>query len=374
MNLKSIKNVDDLAGKSVILRASLNVPLQDGEVRNNFRLKRAVPTIEYLKDKGAKVIIVGHIGREPEETLKPVFEKLRTMTAMEWGGSITDPDFAQVKAEMKDGEAVLCENLRQNEGEKNNDEEFVDAMAKQADLYVNDAFAVSHREHASVFGLAKKLPAYAGLTLMEEVKNLLAVMDPKKPSLFLLGGAKFQTKVPLVEKYLDLYDKVFIGGAIANDVFKAQGLEVGESLVSEVSLEGAEFLKSDKLLLPLDVAVDGPSGVSVREIDKVGKDEKIYDFGPKTIEMLEGHINEAVTVLWNGPFGNYEAGFVTGTETIAKIVAMAEGFSVIGGGDTVASVDKLGLNDKFEFVSTGGGAMLAFLEHGTTPAIELLRE
>jgi phosphoglycerate kinase len=245
-------------------------------------------------------------------------------------------------------------------------------MAKYATLYVNDAFAEAHRDHTSTLGLALALPAYAGITLAEEVTELMKVMQPQSPSLFLLGGAKFETKMPLVEKYLNLYDHVFVGGALTNDVLKARGFEVGTSLVSDVSLVGAPFLWSEKLLLPVDVIVDGPHGVATRPVNQVSIDEKILDVGPETIMFLERYINEAKTILWNGPFGNYEQGFVEGTEATAEIIANASGFCVLGGGDTVAAVEKLGLNDKFGFVSIGGGSMLTLLEHGTTPVLQAL--
>ena len=374
MNLKKITEREDLRGVTVLVRVSLNVPLENGVVRNNFRLKRALPTLEYLQNQGAKVIVIGHIGRDPKETLLPVYEEMKGMLPMTWGGSISDPTFTDIHQAMNEGDVVMCENLRQDEREKNNDSELVEIMAQYADIYVNDAFAVVHRDHASTLGLAKRLPAYAGLTLAEEVEKLSAVMDPEEPSLFILGGAKFQTKMPLIEKYLDIYDKVFIGGAIANDILKAKGYQIGQSLVSDISLANAPFLNNEKLLMPVDVVVDGPDGGVIKKLDEVTKEDKIYDIGPATVEVLRPLINEAKTVLWNGPFGNYEAGFEEGTEAVAKIVAAADGFSVIGGGDTVASVDKLGLNNDFEFVSIGGGSMLVFLEHGTTPALEALQK
>jgi phosphoglycerate kinase len=372
MNLKLITDVEELKGVSVIVRASLNVPLENGKVRNTFRLHRATPTLEYLRNKGAKIIVIGHIGREPHETLQPVFEELKNIIPMSWGGSITDPAFSKIKDAMEDGDVIMCENLRQDVREKDNDSELVEIIAQYGDIYVNDAFAVVHRDHASILGLAKRLPAYAGITLAEEVSKLSAVMQPESPSLFILGGAKFQTKMPLIEKYLELYEQVFIGGAIANDIFKARGYEVGKSLISDVSLEDAPFLWDEKLLIPIDVVVEGPDGIKVKMISEVSKDESIYDMGPESVKMLEPFIRDAKTVLWNGPFGNYEAGFVDGTESVAKLIAKADGYSVLGGGDTVAAVDKLGLNDDFEFVSIGGGSMLIFLEHGSTPALDAL--
>lgn len=372
MNLRSITEVTDLKGKYVIIRSSCNVPLDGGEVRNAFRLTRALPTIQYLREQGARTIIISHIGRDIADTLKPVYEELVKQLPMRWGGAIADPAFSVIRNAMQDGDIVFCENLRQDVREEDNDPGFSDLIASYGDLYVNDAFAEAHRKHASTFGVAERLPAYAGFTLATEVRELSKVMQPKHPALFLLGGAKFETKMPLVEKYLELYDYVFIGGALTNDILKARGYEVGLSLVSDMSLKDAPFLWSEKLLVPIDVVVDGPRGVRTTLVDYVYPDERILDCGSETVMMLRRYIEEAETILWNGPFGNYEAGFTQGTEVTAEIIAEAKGFSVIGGGDTVAAVEKLKLNDKFDFVSIGGGSMLTLLEYGMTPVLHML--
>jgi phosphoglycerate kinase len=375
MNLRLITEVTDLKGKYVIIRSSCNVPLDGGEVRNAFRLTRALPTLQFLRAAGARTIVISHIGRDPQDSLRPVFTTLEKILPMTWGGAITDPAFADVRMKMQDGEVVFCENLRQDPREEENDPTLADLIASYGEIYVNDAFAEAHRDHASTLGVAERLPAYAGITLAEEVTELSKVMEPRHPSLFLLGGAKFETKMPLVEKYLELYDHVFMGGALTNDILKARGLEVGQSLVSDVSLKDAPFLWSEKLIVPVDVIVDGPGGTATRPVDQVGKDEKIFDIGPETVMLLERYIKEASTILWNGPFGNYEAGFTEGTEMTAEIIARSQAFSVIGGGDTVAAVEKLGLNEKFGFVSIGGGSMLTLLEHGMTPVLhQLIKE
>lgn len=371
--MKKITEAGDLRGKYVLIRASLNIPLDDGEVRNAFRIERALPTLRYLHEQGARTIILSHLGRKPEETLKPVFSVLEKHFPIHWGGVVTQDEFKQRRELLADGEILMAENLRQDERETANDAEFVAYLASLGDVYVNDAFAEAHREHASTFGVAQKLPAYAGLTILEEITELSKVMNPASPSLFLLGGAKFETKMPLVEKYLELYDHVFIAGALMNDIFKAQGLEVGKSLVSDVSIAGAPFLQSKKLILPIDVIVDGPAGRVVKTPDKVLPEESIMDVGPMTVDMLVTYIEKAKTILWNGPFGAYEMGYTESTEHTAKHVAESEAFSVIGGGDTVAAIEKLQLNDQYGFVSIGGGAMLAFLEKGSTSVIDLLK-
>jgi len=371
--MKKVTDIDNLAGKYVILRSSLNIPLKDGKVRNKFRLERALPTMRYVHESGAKVIVLAHIGREKNETLKPVFTELEKYLPIQWGGDLLSEEFKQRRNIMGNGDLLLAENTRKYDGEKENYEEFVLSIASMGEIYVNDAFAAAHRNHASTYGVAKKLPAYAGLTLIEEVAELTKVMNPESPSLFLLGGAKFDTKMPLVEKYLKIYDRIFIGGALTNDVLKAKGYEVGESLVSDVSLEGAGFLDNPKLILPIDLIVDGPNGRQVKELDKVAIDEKILDCGPMTINMIATYIEKAKTILWNGPFGAYELGYTESTEITARHVAAADARTVVGGGDTVAAVEKLEINDLFTFVSIGGGSMLTFLEDGHTEVIDLLK-
>lgn len=370
--MKCITEVAELKGKYVLLRSSLNIPLKDGKPRNHFRLEKALPTMRYLHEQGAKTIVVAHIGREQSETLRPVYAELEKYLPMHWGGSINTEGFRQRSQLMSNGDILLAENIRQDKREKENDVELAKFLATQAELYVNDAFAAIHREHASVYGVAKLLPAYAGLTIVEEVRELTKAMSPRHPSLFMLGGAKFQTKMPLIEKFLKLYDKVFIGGALANDIFKARGLEVGKSMVSDISLKEASFLNHPGLLIPLDVVVDGPEGRKTKRPDQVNKEEVILDCGMQTVAMLTTYIENAKTILWNGPFGAYEKGYVQGTEVTARLVAAADGYTVIGGGDTVAAIEDLHLNELYDHVSIGGGAMLAFLEHGTLPALELL--
>lgn len=374
MNMRKVTDIKELRGKRVLLRASLNIPLKDGVIQNHLRLKRALPTMRYLSEQGAKVVIISHIGREPEETLKPIYEELAKFLPVHWGGDLLGGEFRQRFDLMGEGDILMAENLRQHEGEEENDPEFVAMLAELGEYYVNDAFAEAHREHASTYGVAQKLPAYAGLTLLEEVTELQKVMKPEHPSLFLLGGSKFETKMPLVEKYLELYDFVFIGGALANDVFKARGYEVGTSMVSDVSIAGAKFLESKKLLVPIDVIVEGPDGRVTKTPDKVTKDEKIFDCGPMTVDMLATYIEKAKTILWNGPFGAYEHGYQQSTEVTARHIAAADGYSVLGGGDTVAAVEKMKINELFGFVSIGGGSMLTYLEHGSTSVLDLLQD
>lgn len=357
----------------MIVRSSCNVPLQDGVVQNSYRLKRALPTLAYLQAAGAKVIVIAHIGRDEHDSLKPVWTAFNELIPMKWGGRIGSEEFTVARNDMQNGEIILAENLRQFAGEEDNTLEFATLLAAQADIYVNDAFDNVHRDHTSMVTLPTLLPAYAGITLYEEVTELQKAMKPVSPSLLILGGAKFETKMPLVEKYLALYDNVFVTGALVNDILKAEGKEVGMSLVSDISLAGEEFLESPKLIKAVDVVAQNERGLRTVSIDGVQPDEKITDMGPVTIAKLAPYISEAATILWNGPLGLYESGAPGGTHAVAKLIAEASGYSIIGGGDTVAAIEELGLNEKFGFVSIGGGAMLTLLEHGSTPALEALK-
>jgi 3-phosphoglycerate kinase len=357
--LNSVKTLDKkkLHGKRILLRLDLDVPIHlEGYVTEDFRLQRCLPTVRYLKEAGAKVIIIGHIGSDGEESLKPVaqwFDKNLPQT-----GFVPSLELKEVLDTMYAGNVLMLENLRRLPGEKGNDEAFAKQLAKLGDIYVNDSFATSHRKHASIVGLPKFLPSYMGLNLEQEVEQLSKAFQPQHPFLFILGGAKFDTKGPLVEKFLQLADTVFISGALANSFYKARGDEVKKSLVDENLDLVKPFLGNPKIILPDDL---------------VWKDEKILDAGSKAVEQLKKLISEARFILWNGPLGNFEDGFTQATDEAAKAVAASGAFSVIGGGDTIASIEKLNLLDKFGFVSTGGGAMLDFLaNNGKLPGLEAL--
>jgi len=367
-----ISEVEGLAGKRVIVRASCNVPIKDGKVLNLYRLKRALPTLAYLRSIGARVVVIAHIGRDETDSLRPVYEAFTELLPMTWGGGLGTPELAEAIAGMTDGDIVMVENLRQDARESANDVEFASELAALGDIYVNDAFDNIHRDHTSMVALPKRMPAYVGLTLQDELTHLRAVMEPTQPSLFIIGGAKFETKLPLIEKYLASYTHVFVGGALANDILLANGHEVGTSLISDMSLKGQSFLHNAKLIQPIDVVVESSRGIRVAAIEDVATDEKITDMGPGTVALLAPYIKDAKTILWNGPLGLYENGVPGSTQAVAKLIAKSGAMSVLGGGDTVAAVEELGLNDEFGFVSIGGGAMLTLLEAGTTPALEVL--
>jgi len=373
-SVRSISECTTLRGKRVIIRAGVDVPLSpEGVVVDDFRLKKALPTLQWLRAAGARVIIIGHTSRADgtdDVSLKPVCDLLNTYMPVLWAGGILGDAVTKKVLALKDGDILMLENLRFEKGEKENDRAFAEALARYADIYVNDAFSVAHRAHASVVTLPTLLPAYAGF--MEELQHLELARTPKAPSLFVLGGAKFETKLPLVEKLLPVYDRIFIGGALAHTFFVARGYQIGTSLVSDIDISHSPLLGSSKVLLPIDVVVLSKSGHVVKKLTEVEVDESIRDAGPETLAMLKEEMRSVETVLWNGPLGDYEHGFATGTKAFAKIVADAQGVSIVGGGDTVAAIQDTSITDHFTFLSTAGGAMLSFLEQGTLPGIDAL--
>lgn len=373
--MKSIKEIKNLSGKKVIVRVDFNVPIQDGKIFDDFRIKKALPTIEYLHKNGAIVILIAHLGDEKAESLKPVFLKLKKYLpkVLFIDTPILGEATAQTIINLKKGDIVLMENLRNDEGEKKNSPSFARGLSRYGEIYVNDAFSVCHRSHASVVSLPKFLPSYAGFQLQEEIKNLTKVFNPEHPFLFILGGAKFETKVPLIKKFLRQADDVFIGGALANDFLKAKGYGVGTSMVGKDDFQINAFLKRPNLILPTDVRVVKGSIKSFVSVKEIKSDECVVDVGPKTIELLKEKIEKAKFILWNGPVGKYDSGYAEATEAILKIIAKSKAYSVIGGGDTVSLVSKLKLENKFSFVSTGGGATLDFLTKESLPGIKALK-
>lgn len=374
--MKTIKEIENLKGKKVIVRVDFNVPQdENGKITDDFRIKSAIPTIEYLQKKGAIVILVSHIGDDGKKSLKPISIRLkktiRNINFIET--SIFSDETKKIVNDLKNGDVVLFENLRRELGEKTNSPSFARGLSRFGDIYVNDAFSVSHRVHASVVGITKYLPSYAGLQLVDEINNLSKAFAPKHPFLFILGGSKFETKIPLIKKFLRESDNVFIGGAIANDFFKGKGYEVGVSLVSDGKIQVKSFTKNKNLILPVDVVASSVSGSRNIKPDEVTADESIVDIGKDTVEVLNKLINEASFILWNGPLGKYESGFGSATEKILKIIAKSKAQSIVGGGDTVSIISKLKLEDKIGFVSTGGGATLDFLAKGTLPGIKALK-
>ncbi|GMQ95073.1 MAG: hypothetical protein BMS9Abin13_183 [Patescibacteria group bacterium] len=374
MKLRSIKEAGKLRGKRVLLRLGLNAAIKNGKVMGGFRLQKVIPTIVFLKKKGAKVIIMGHIGRERTQSLKPVADYVSKMTKIRFVPDLHDKNLPDIIANMKEGSALMLENLRSDLGEVKNTAAFARYLASLGDIYVNDAFSASHRKHASIVSLPKLLPGYAGLHFEEEIKHLSLVKKPSRPFLFILGGAKFSTKMPLMKKFFRIADYVFIGGALANTFFKEQGFETGRSLADEDDFNLGTLLRSKKLVLPSDVVVKNRRSVFVKKPQEVAVDDTITDAGPETIKELKRLVSLSKFVLYNGPLGNYEEGFEKGTAELLRVIAKSRAITVVGGGDTLTLVSALKLHNKFTFVSTGGGAMLDFLAEGTLPGIEALQK
>ncbi len=370
----------ELKGRRVLLRADFNLPIDDsGEVSNAFRAKQGWKTVQYLRDAGARVIILSHLSsnkRNPDGTIEPIARVLKKLGPVVFIDDLTGAAAKGAVHAMKDGELLLLQNVRRDPREELNDESFAKELASYGELFVMDAFAASHRAHASTVGVAKFLPSYAGLLVREEVQYIDSARTPQHPSCAILGGAKFETKAPLIALLLERYDHVFITGALANDVFKAKGFPVGTSLLSKEA-PSAEVLNHPHFLAPVDVTVERPDGQArVKLPREVAADEKIVDIGPDSVALLGPVIEKAQFILWNGPTGIYEKGYTAYSNAIAELIhkrALEQVPVVIGGGDTIAVIEQSGVpQNEMGFLSTGGGAMLEYLLKGTLPAIEAL--
>lgn len=368
--MRELKDLPDIKGKTVFVRVDYNVPVVDGKVGDDFRITKSFQTIDFLKEKGARIILASHI-EGSSETLRPVYEYLKELYPLVFVKDYFPQGKEVVHQYLDAGGIVLLENLRIYEGEKANDTMFAAYLSGFADYYVNEAFPAAHRSHASVVGIPKFIPGFAGSVFAEEIKNLSKVFHPEHPFLFILGGAKFETKLPLVEKFYESADTMFIGGALANDFFKSRGVATGKSLLSAGEFHLERF-QSDKLQIPTDVVVENTDGKITKNIADVLADDVISDVGEQSIKHLAYSIAEARCIVWNGPLGNYEKGFKEGTLALAKAIAESGAQSIVGGGDTIASIKELTIEDKFTFISTGGGAMLDFLAHETLPGITAL--
>lgn len=373
----TVTDYNDWQGKRVLLRVDFNVTLSDdGTVLDDFRIRKSRPTIDYLRERGARVILVSHMKHNKELiSLENVSRFFNEEVPHTFVTDVFASDGQDVLENMNNGDVVLLENIRLHEGETENDETFAQKLSSLADMYVNDAFAVSHREHASIVGVPQHIPGYLGLLMVDEIENLAHAFHPEHPFVFVLGGVKFGTKLGLIEKFLDRADTVFVGGALANDVFKAQGYDIGASLVSDGAIDIKHLVENESLHIPHDVVVETSDGTRVaKRIDDVQSEERIFDIGPESMDTLAKHIEEASFVLWNGPMGNYEAGYTDATFACARMISKSKAESVIGGGDTLAATRELDLTNTFSFVSTGGGAMLTYLAHETLVGIEALRK
>ena len=391
MNKKTVRDVD-VTGKRVLVRVDFNVPIQDGEVTDDTRIRAALPTIQYLIEKGAKVILMSHLGRPKPENrdqfkMDPVAKRLSELLGrpVKKVDAVVGPEVEKAVAEMQPGDVLLLENTRFEPGERKNDPDLARKLAALADIYVNDAFGSAHRAHASTAGVKQvrpDLPAVAGFLMERELQMLGKVLGtPERPFVVVLGGAKISDKIGVLERLLGLADRVLIGGGMANTFLKAKGLEVGKSLVDEEALDEARrFLEEagDKIVLPVDVVVAdrfaADAEAKVVPVDQVPPDWMILDIGPKTVELFAEILRQARTVFWNGPMGVFEfPRFAEGTFAIARVLAeLEDAVTVVGGGDSAAAVQQAGLADKMTHVSTGGGAALEFLEGKELPGVAVL--
>ncbi|MDP3725919.1 MAG: phosphoglycerate kinase [bacterium] len=368
INLPLLKNAKDITGKRVIVRIDVNVPIENGEVTDDFRIRRILPTLTYLKEKAARVILIGHHSYE-SQTLEPVARHLNRFIKTSFVRDIFNKNLYTEKDTF-----FLCENLRFFKEEKENDTAFAKKLASLGNVYINEAFSVSHRAHASIISIPKFLPSYAGLLFEEEITHLEMAFNPPRPSLFILGGIKASTKLPLALKFIDTADNIFIGGAVVNNILKQQGYEVGRSIIDEAHIDCKKLILSEKVIMPLDVIVQNKKGEkSVKKPTEVLPDEKMLDAGPETMSYLAGLISKSAFVVWNGPLGDYEHGFEKSTIELINAFTKSKAKTLIGGGDTIAAISRFGREDHFGFISTGGGAMLQFLLDRTLPGIEALR-
>lgn len=378
MNIRSVQEIGECKGKHVVVRVDFNVPIQNDQVVDDLRIKKSLKTINFLREKGARTVLISHIENKIGEniSLAPVAQYLEKLFPIIFGKAVLGTETASAISAMKDGDVMLLENLRTEAGEKENDAEFAKKLARYGEFYVNDAFSVSHRAHASVVALPAFLPHFAGFNLLDEIKNLSQVFSAPHPFFFILGGAKFETKMPLIQKFMKLANHVFVGGALANNFFKEKGLATGKSLVSSGNFGLKQYFNDPKLMLPVDVVVKDAETfeISVKNDYEVGENDIIMDIGPISLLNIKTVMMQSKFVLWNGPMGNYEEGFKDQTIGIAKIIAETKVKAAIGGGDTTAAVASLDLDDDSNlFVSTGGGAMLQYLLDETLPGIDALK-
>lgn len=390
--MSSKKTVEDIdvANKKVLVRVDFNVPIKDGVVGDDTRIRAALPTIEYLLDHNAALILCSHLGRpkgepDPVYSLRPVAGRLSELLGRQvrFVQDCVGPTAQGGTADLGPGEVALLENTRFHAGEKANDPQMAEQLASLADIYVNDAFGSAHRAHASTEGVARFLPAVSGFLMEKEIQYLdQAIADPARPFVAILGGAKVSDKIGVICNLLEIADTVLIGGGMANTFFKAMGYPVGDSLVEEEVLDTARELVEhggDRLRLPIDVVIadkfDNQAQRKVLDMGPVPDGWRILDIGPQTIAAYAKVLSGAGTVVWNGPMGVFEfPNFAVGTFAIAEAVAESDAVTIIGGGDSVAAINQSGVSEKISHMSTGGGASLEMLEGKTLPGIAALED
>lgn len=388
-NKKNITDID-VKGKKVLVRVDFNVPIKEGKIKDDTRITAALPTINYLLDHGAAVILFSHLGRpkdepDPQFSLEPVAKHLATLiqNKVKFAEDCIGEVAETASAKLKPGEVLVLENTRFYKAEKKNDPEMAKKFAKLADIYVNDAFGSAHRAHASTEGVAHYLPAVAGFLMEKEIRYLgQAVADPARPFVAILGGAKISDKIGVIDNLLQKADAVLIGGGMANTFLKAQGFEMADSLVEEEAVQTAKELLAkggDKLHLPVDLvlgnAFDNDAYSKVTDVENVPAGWRVLDIGPASVEKYARVISGAGTVVWNGPMGVFEMPkFAKGTFGVAEAVAVSGAVSIIGGGDSVSAINQSGLSEKVTHISTGGGASLEMLEGKILPGLAALQD
>ena len=392
MNKKSVRDVD-VAGKKTFVRVDFNVPLENGQITDDTRIRETLPTIRYLIERGAKVILASHLGRPKGQVvedmrLTPVASRLSELLGKpvaKADEAIGDSVKAQI-AKMNNGDVLLLENVRFYPGEEKNDPELAKAFAELADLYVNDAFGAAHRAHASTEGIAHYLPAVSGLLMEKELSVLgKALSNPDRPFTAIVGGSKVKDKIGVIENLINIADNLLIGGGLSYTFLKAQGYEIGKSLVDNEKLDlTLEFIRKAKekgcnMLLPVDLVVTDEFSVNANTrivpISEIPADWEGVDIGPKTREIYADIIAKSKLIVWNGPLGVFEmAPFSNGTKAIAEACANTQAYTIIGGGDSAAAVEKFNLADKMDHISTGGGASLEFMEGKALPGVVALND
>lgn len=392
MDKMSVRDIDP-KGKRIFVRVDFNVPMADGEITDDTRIRAALPTIKLLVEKGAKVILASHMGRpkgevNPKYSLKKVAERLSKHLNKEVKitETVVGEDVKEAVAQMQAGDVILLENVRYMPGEEKNDKELAKQMAELADIFVNDAFGAAHRAHSSTVGIAEFIPAVAGLLMEKEIEMLgNSVENPQRPFVAIIGGAKVSDKIGVIKNLISKVDSLIIGGGMANTFLAAKGYELGKSLVETDKIELARELlalakdKNVELLLPSDMLVadkfDAAAATQVVPADKIPAQWMALDIGPKAIVDFSDRISKAKTVVWNGPMGVFEIdAFAKGTEGVAKALAASNAISIVGGGDSAAAVEKVGLANKMSHISTGGGASLEYLEGKVLPGVENLTD
>lgn len=390
MNKKTIEDID-VKGKKVLMRCDFNVPQdENGNITDNRRIVSALPSIKYLIEHNAKVILCSHLGRPKGEfkekySLKPIAEELSKLLGKEvkLAKDVIGEDAHNLANNLKDGDVMLLENVRFHKEEEANDPEFAKKLADMAEIYVNDAFGTAHRAHASTAGVASYLPAVSGFLIKKELDFMgSALENPERPFVAILGGAKVSDKIGVIENLMEKVDTLIIGGAMAYTFLKATGKNIGNSLCEDEKLELAKNIlekakqKNVKLMLPVDnIEAKSTDDEVTKIVEDIEDGYAGFDIGPKTIEMYEKELENAKTVVWNGPLGMFELEkFANGTMSIARKLAELDAITIIGGGDSASAIEKAGLSDKMSHISTGGGASLEFLEGKKLPGIEVLED